>query len=145
MNKVKKQKLALKESGAKQSELKKELTTARSKLTATQKKLTKATERADRFKDEARAQRTAAARAGTKVEKLQKRLDQVSVAVEPARATDPIEAAASHRPAAEPTTPDGVTQPDKTWTVVQLLAEARSRGLVGMSNKPKAFLLKALS
>lgn len=145
MNKVKKQKRALKESGARQSGLKKDLSVARGKLTATEKKLTKATERADRWKDEAKAQRTAAARAGTKVEKLHKRLDQVSAAVQPAKATDPIEAAASARPAAEPTTPDGVTVPDKSWTVVQLRAEARSRGLVGMSNKQKSVLLNALS
>jgi hypothetical protein len=46
---------------------------------------------------------------------------------------------------AEPTTADGVTVPDETWSVVELRAEARARGLVGMSNKPKAQLLAALS
>jgi hypothetical protein len=35
--------------------------------------------------------------------------------------------------------------PDETWTVVELRAEARARGLVGMSSKSKAQLLAALS
>lgn len=69
---------------------------------------------------------------------------QASAALEPARASTPMEAAASGRPVAEPTT-DGVTMPDETWSVVQLRAEARARGLVRMSNKPKAQLLTALS
>ncbi len=34
--------------------------------------------------------------------------------------------------------------PDADWTVAQLRAEARSRGLTGMSNKSKAELLEAL-
>ena len=45
----------------------------------------------------------------------------------------------------EPTAADGLTVPDETWTVVQLRAEARARGLVGTSNKSKAQLLDALS
>jgi hypothetical protein len=45
----------------------------------------------------------------------------------------------------EPTAADGLTVPDETWTVVQLRAEARARGLVGMSKKSKAELLDALS
>ncbi len=65
--------------------------------------------------------------------------------VEPTKATDPIEAATSGRPAAEPTTPDGVTVPDQSWTVVQLRAEARARGLAGLSNKSKTQLIAALS
>ena len=56
-----------------------------------------------------------------------------------------MEAAASGGPVAEPTAADGVTAPDETWSVVQLRTEARARGLVGTSNKPKAQLLAALS
>jgi hypothetical protein len=42
---------------------------------------------------------------------------------------------------------DGVpaTIPDATWTVTRLRAEARRRGIAGMSKKPKAELLAALA
>lgn len=142
--KTKKQKRAIEQSSAKQKELEKRLSTLRGQLTKTEKKLTKATERAERWKTEAQAQKKSAARAGTRAEKLHHKLDRASAALEPAQASTPIEAAVSGRPVAEPTT-DGVTLPDETWSVVQLRAEARARGLVGMSNKPKAQLLAALS
>ena len=141
----KKHKRAIEESLAKQKELKKVVSTLRGQLTVTEKKLTKATDRAERWKTEAKAQRKSASRAGARAEKLQQKLDRASTALEPVHATSPIEAAASGRPAGEPTTADGVTLPDETWSVVQLRAEARARGLVGMSNKTKAQLLAALS
>lgn len=141
----KKQKRAIEKSNAKQKELAKSLSTVRGQLTTTEKKLTKARDQAERWKTEAKAQRKAASRAGARAEKLQQKLDKASAAMEPVQATAPIEAAASGRPAAEPTTADGVTVPDETWSVVQLRAEARARGLVGMSNKTKAQLLAALS
>ncbi len=93
-------------------------------MTKTEKKLTKAKDRAERWKEEAKAQKRSAARAGARVKKLQQKQDRAS---------------------AEPTDADGVTVPDETWSVVQLRAEARARGLVGTSNKPKAQLLAALS
>ena len=126
-------------------ELKKTLSLVRGQLTKSEAKLTKAMGKAERWKKEAAAQRKAASRAGARVEKLQKKLDRAATAVKPVRATAPVEAAASGGPVAEPTTADGVTIPDQTWSVVQLKAEARARGLVGMSNKPKAYLLSALS
>ena len=46
---------------------------------------------------------------------------------------------------AERTAADGLTAPDQTWTVAQLRAEARARGLAGFSNKPKAQLITALT
>ena len=141
----KKQKRAIERSSAKQKQLEKSLSTLRGQLTRTEKKLTKANDRAERWKKEAKAQSRAASRAGTRVDKLQLKLDRASAALEPVQASAPIEAAASGRPVAEPTTADGVTVPDETWSVVQLRAEARARGLVGMSNKPKAQLLAALS
>src|SRR5680860_1359127 len=137
----KKQKRVIKKSSVKQKELEKDLSTLRGQLTRTEKKLTKARDRAERWKTEAKAQRRSASRAGARVEKLQQKLDRASAALEPAQDSVPIEAAASRRPVAEPTT----AVPDKTWSVVQLRAEARARGLVGMSNKPKAQLLAALS
>lgn len=141
----KKQKRAIEKSNAKQKELAKGISTLRGQLTVTEKKLTKARDRAERWKTEAKAQRKSASRAGARAEKLQQKLDRASTALEPVQATSPIEAAASGRPVAEPTTADGVTVPDETWSVVQLRAEARARGLVGMSNKTKAQLLAALS
>ena len=140
----KKQKRAAEKSGAKQAELKKTLATVRGQLTSSEKKLAKAKERTDHWKGEAKTSRTAAARANDQIEKLHKKLDKVS-AVQPIQASTPEEAAVSGRPTAEPTTADGVTVPDQTWTVVQLRAEARARGLAGMSNKPKATLLNVLS
>jgi hypothetical protein len=71
--------------------------------------------------------------------------DRASADLKPVRAVGPVEAAASGRPAAKPTGADGLTTPNPTWTVVQLRAEARARGLAGMSNKPKAKLLAALT
>ena len=141
----KKQKRAIEESSAKQKELKKSISTLRGQLTVTEKKLTKARDQAERWKTEAKAQRKTASRAGARAEKLQQKLDRASAALEPAQATAPIEAAASGRPVAEPTTADGVTLPDETWSVVQLRAEARARELVGLSNKKKAQLLAAPS
>jgi hypothetical protein len=56
-----------------------------------------------------------------------------------------MEAVSAGRPVAEATTVDAVTVPDETWSVVQLRAEARARGLTGMSSKTKGQLLDALS
>jgi hypothetical protein len=125
--------------------LTKTLTVARAQLTKTETKLGKANEKAKRWKREAAAARTAASRSDARVEKLQKKLDGASAALEPVHAVGPLESAASGSPAADPTDAEGLTIPDGTWTVVQLRAEARARGLGGLSNKPKAQLLSALT
>jgi len=49
----------------------------------------------------------------------------------------------THRPSQS--TRERASVPDKTWTVAQLRAEARARGMSGMSSKAKAELLAALS
>ncbi len=126
-------------------ELTKTLSAVRAQLTKTETKLSKANEKAQRWKSEAAAARTAASRSDARVEKLRRKLDQTSAGLKPVRAVGPVEAAASGRPAAEPTDAEGLTIPNQTWTVVQLRAEARARGLAGMSNKPKATLLAALT
>jgi chromosome segregation ATPase len=140
-----KKKTRIKELTATNRELKKTLSGVRGQLTKTETKLTKANQKADRWKKETAAQRTAASRSDARVEKLQKKLDRAAAALEPVQAVGPLEAAASGLPVGEPTTADGLTVPDETWTVVQLRAEARARGLVGTSNKSKAQLLSALS
>lgn len=126
-------------------DLKKSLAAARGKLTKSKTKATKSDEKSKRYKKEAAAHRTAASRSDARVEKLKKKLDRAAAALEPVQATGPIEAAVSGRKSAEPTTAEGLTVPDQSWTVVQLRAEARARGLVGMSNKTKAQLLAALT
>jgi lysophospholipase len=126
-------------------ELKKTLAVVRGKLTKTQTKLTKATESADRWKKEAAAHRTAAARSDARAEKLRHKLDRATAALKPAPATKPQKAPASGDSTPEPSTAYGLTTPDETWTVVQLRAEAHARGLTGMSDKTKEQLLAALT
>ena len=141
----KKQKRAVEKSSSKQKELEKTVSSLRGQLTKTEKALTKAKNRADRWRKEAKAQKRSASRARARVEKLNQKLDAASAAREPGQAAVPMDVIASGRPVADPTTVDGVTAPDETWSVVQLRAEARTRGLTGMSNKTKAQLLAALS
>ncbi|GAA4348043.1 hypothetical protein [Angustibacter luteus] len=51
----------------------------------------------------------------------------------------------SRKPSAAEVPAVAAAGPDAEWTVVQLRAEARRRGLTGLSNKPKAELLAALA
>ena len=142
----KKQKSATPKSGSRQKDLEKSLSVLRGQLTRTEKALAKAENRADRWRREAKAQKSSASRARARVEKLRQKLHGASAALGPAQAATPIvEAMGSGRPVAEPATVDSVTVPDETWTVVQLRAEARARGLTGMWDKTKAQLLAALS
>jgi peptidoglycan hydrolase CwlO-like protein len=141
----KKPKRAVEKSSSKQKELEKTVSSLRGQLTKTEKALTKAKNRADRWRKEAKAQKRSASRARARVAKLTQKLDAASAAREPAQAAVPMDVIASGRTVTDPTTVDGVTAPDETWSVVQLRAEARTRGLTGMSNKTKAQLLAALS
>lgn len=127
------------------AELKKTLAVVRGQLTKTETKLAKATERADRWKKEAAAHRTAAARSDTRAEKLQHKLDRATATLKPAPTTKPQKTAASAGSTTESSTAYGLTAPDETWTVVQLRAEAHARGLTGMSDKTKDQLLAALT
>ncbi len=169
-----KQKRAGESSSAKETELKKRLSTAQGQLSTIENKLTRAEDRASRWKTEAKAQRKLASKAGALAEKLQRKLDRAAAATESAVpeplpesavpesavpesavpesavpesavADPPADATSSARMVAEPATADGAAGPDETWSVVQLRAEARARGLVGLSNKPKAELIAALS
>jgi exonuclease VII large subunit len=71
-----------------------------------------------------------------RVKKLERRLDKAAVPATP-EAVEAVEAV-------EPQHPAAAEGPDPSWTVVQLRAEARSRGITGLSNKSKAQLLDAL-
>jgi hypothetical protein len=123
----------------------KEASVLRVELARTEKALTKAKSRADRWKKEAKSHRKSASRALARVEKLRQKLDEshaLGEGVQPAEAAEPK---AVGRPMTPETTVGAVAAPDETWSVVRLRAEARSRGLTGMSNKTKAQLLHALS
>jgi len=127
------------------AELRKTLASVRSQLTKTDTKLTNANNKAERWKAEAAANRTAATRSDARAERLQKKLDRATDALKPTPAAGPREVAVSGRKTAGPTTSDGLTVPDKSWTVVQLRAEARARGLPGLWDKTKAQLVADLS
>ncbi len=126
-------------------ELEKSLSVLRGQLTRTENKLSKTEEKVKRWKEEATAARTAAARSDARVEKLQRKLDRASATLQPVKAVGPVDAAATGRPAGERIVADGLTAPDASWTVTQLRAEARARGLAGLSDKPKAQLIAALT
>jgi peptidoglycan hydrolase CwlO-like protein len=126
-------------------ELEKSLSVLRGQLTKAQTKLAKAEDRVKRWKEEAAAARTAASRSDARAEKLQKKLDRATDAIQPTKAVEPTAAAAAGVPTDQPTTAEGLTPPDESWTVAELRAEARARGLTGISNMPKAQLLDALN
>jgi chromosome segregation ATPase len=111
------------------SSTEKELKTDVKKLRS---KLERADAKADRWKKKAARLQKAAARSEAQVKKLEKRLGKATRAAE--------------QPAPDAGTGEATSAvvPDETWTVAQLRAEARDRGLTGLSGKPKAELLAAL-
>lgn len=127
---------------------KKRSTTAEKDLKKTVKKLRAQLDRsdakADKWKKKAGKLEKATALSDARVKKLTKQLEKTSsspvVAPIPAVA-EPTETAAE----TTQTTESSGAGPNPDWTVVQLRAEARSRGLTGLSGKSKAQLLEALS
>jgi hypothetical protein len=131
-------------------------------LKKTVKKLRTQLDRADtkagKWKKKSEQLQKSLTQSEAKVKKLSKRLDKTSRTAEKSPADDttsptvaPIPAVAEP-PVAEPVaevpevsdTSQDTAAPDESWTVVQLRAEARSRGLTGLSGKSKAQLLDAL-
>ncbi len=141
----KKKARAIQELTASNRDLKQTLSGVRGQLTKTKTQLAKANEKVGRWKKEAAALRTAASRSDARVERLQKKLDRATAALAPVRASGPNQAGAAGISVTERTGSDGLTVPDKTWTLVELRAEARARGLTGTSNKSKPQLLAALT
>jgi hypothetical protein len=153
---------------------KKKSAAAEKELKATVKKLRSKLERADartkRWKDKARTLEKSMAESEAQRKKLTKPNKRLAKdpapEQDPSTATDAPEAAIlpeleqvdSKPPESEPEpAPAGPRvrrrpassaaarpTPDASWTVVRLRAEARSRGLSGLSNKSKADLLEAL-
>jgi hypothetical protein len=104
----------------------------RAKAEKLRSKLDRAEAKAQRWKGVARRHEKAANESRATVKKLRKRLDKAS-------------SEGSVPEAAAPAAVSSAAGPDETWTVVRLRAEARSRGLTGLSGKSKAELLEALS
>ena len=127
----------------KQKKLKKDLSSLKGQLTKTEKKLAKSAERADRWKKEAKAHKKSAAKAGARADLLQEQLNEASQALKATPSEAEVEAASTDEPGSE-TRNDGAGTPDESWSVVQLRAEARARGLSGLSRASKADLLSAL-
>jgi hypothetical protein len=128
-------------------------------LRATVEKLRSTLERTEakveKWRTEARRQEKVVADLEGRLKKANKRARKLA-AVTPGSAGKRSPARRKKAPQDEPVLPeaaptgDGPTPredhevPDDTWTVVRLRAEARSRGLAGLSNKSKADLLAAL-
>ena len=140
----KKQKRVVEKRNPKQKEPDKTVSALRGELSTTKKALDKSKDRADRWRQRAKDQKRAAQRARARIEKLQRKLAGASASSAKVQAA-PMDEMPSVRPVAESTTVDVVAVPDETWSVVQLRAKARARGLTGMSSKTKAQLLTALS
>ncbi|HKJ10794.1 MAG TPA: hypothetical protein VJ976_00230 [Ornithinimicrobium sp.] len=126
----------------KQKQLKKDLSTVKGQLTKTEKKLAKAEDRKDRWKKEAKAHKKSAAKAGARADLLKEQLEEASATLRSTPSEDQVEAASVDEPGT--TGSDGTGTPDESWTVVQLRAEARARGLTGMSGASKSDLVAAL-
>ena len=131
-------------------ELKKTVASVRGQLTKTRTELAKANVKTERLNKEVEAHRTAASRSEARVEKLRKNLDRAGAGQkkihngQAANAPAPAASVSAHKASGSIGT-DGLTVPSKSWTVVQLQAEARARGLTGTSNMSKAELITALS
>jgi hypothetical protein len=111
-------------------------------------KLAKAEASAKRWKKEAGRLREAAAQSEGQVKKLSKRLEKASRAAEssePSKPKVPERTSLATQPmSTTDISQSAATCPDASWTVLQLRAEARSRGLTGLSRESKAELLSAL-
>ena len=110
-------------------------------------KLERADARADRWKKKAGQLEKAAGAAEAQVKKLSKRVKRLES--QPGQgAAAPLDAppVSTGLTASEPldTSAQPTRVPNDSWTVIQLRAEARARGLTGLSGKSKAELLAAL-
>ena len=110
-------------------------------------KLKSADAKASRWQKKAKRHQAALAASQKRVTKLEKKLAEARRTASGPSATrdelpSPTEvvAAETSDAAGQPT-----STPDMSWTVVRLRAEARARGMTGLSSKPKAEILAALT
>lgn len=123
------------------------------KLRSTIKKLEAKLESANaetaRWKKESKRQRAAASASQASVTRLEKRLTKAKRSAGksgPRHVAQPLPSTTEVTHEETPVSADGLTPaPDAGWTVVRLRAEARSRGLTGVSRKSKADLIDALT
>jgi hypothetical protein len=111
--------------------------------------LDRADARADKWKKRAAQLEKSVALSEARAKKLSKKLAKASSSPTAAPIPALAEADGPTDVADSPTTDSSevadAAAPDAGWTVVQLRAEARSRGLTGLSGKSKAQLLEALT
>jgi hypothetical protein len=103
-------------------------------------RLEKAEARGDRWKARAVRYREDTAELRAELKKVTKRLDKVTAQRSAAR-----DGADRSAVPPEPPSDQASNQPDSSWTVVRLRAEARSRGLAGITGKSKAELIDLLA
>ncbi len=116
----KKQTRAVKKSSPKQKDVKKRVSSLQVQLRKSEKALTKAKNRAERWRQQATAQKRSASRARARVEKLHQKLNEASTPRKPLQPAVPMDIVPSGQPVVQPTTVQLVTLPDETWSVVQL-------------------------
>ena len=122
-------------------DLKATVKTLRSDLATTKAKLKQAKKKAARLE-------RSLSDSKSQVKKLKKASTRSRESVPPVAESSAVEPSADSAAPAEISQPASSTRdvtPDDSWTVVQLRAAARSRGLTGLSGKPKADLLSALT
>ena len=128
--------MAKKKRSTSDQQLKATLKELRSDLKASEAKRTSWKKRATKAEATVVDLRTRLKRAERQATKARKK----SVALATAPASPPVLSTPAEAPSAQP----AAAAPDDTWTVVRLRAEARRRGLTGLSGKTKAELLAAL-
>jgi hypothetical protein len=117
-------------------ELRSDAKRQRSRARKAEARAEKAEARADRWKARATGYQEEAAQLRGQLKKVTKRLDKARRSGLDERPVDV--------PAKQGVEPSADT-PDASWTVVRLRAEARARGLTGVTTKPKAELLELLA
>ena len=130
---------------------KKKSSSSEKQLKATNKKLKAKLDRADakasRWQKKAKKHQVALAASQKRVTRLEKKLAEARRTATQSSVTRDVLSAPTEVVAAETSDTAGqpTSTPDMSWTVVRLRAEARARDLTGLSSKPKAQILAALS
>jgi lysophospholipase len=131
---------------------KKTSSSSKKKLEATVKRLEAKLERADakaaRWKQKAKENESALASSQARISELSEQLTARRPARRPTatRRTKPPSPTRTNSTAETTVSPEkNSSGPDASWTLAQLRAEARSRGLTGLSGKKKAEVIAALT
>ena len=129
----------------------KKTTPSKKKLEARVKRLEAKLERADakaaQWKQKAKQHESALSSSQARVQELSEELPKRRTSRQPAatRRAEPSAPAGSNATRTRASTDTHASKPDASWTLAQLHAEARSRGLTGLSGKKKAEVIAALT